>query len=153
MPSAISRGLNAPSAKRCIKTRNSSMSRCPIHPVRKHRAPKGALRLTLPFTGFHPVRVRKQRAPKDALRQQHPLVLRPAQFRVRKHRAPKGALRLVREHRVSIKVHASQKAPSAKRCIKTIPPLRRRCIPPTQKAPSTKRCIKTASIPYPLGCA
>ena len=64
---------------------------------------------------------------------------------VRKHRAPKGALR----HTPSVEQfdHSScQKAPSAKRCIKTVQnhlpgKIRKR---PRQKAPSAKRCIKTA---------
>ena len=64
--------------------------------VRKHRAPKGALRL---LVGEHPLdledHVRKHRAPKGALR---PVAVGPAVLhvlRVRKHRAPKGALRPV----------------------------------------------------------
>ena len=39
-------GQKAPSAKRCIKTTPRTMTRQPRRPpVRKHRAPKGALRL------------------------------------------------------------------------------------------------------------
>ena len=65
-------------------------------------------------------------------------------FRVRKHRAPNGALR-----RVSLidwvgAVMPGQKAPSAKRCIKTgaTDPRSGLCFH-GQKAPSAKRCIKT----------
>ena len=39
---------------------------------------------------------------------------------------------------------AGQKAPSAKRCIKTLDLIREtHRVPPGQKAPSAKRCIKT----------
>ena len=40
-------------------------------------------------------------------------------MQVRKHRAPKGALRHGTERIVRIILHLRQKAPSAKRCIKT----------------------------------
>ena len=73
-----------------------------------------------------------------------PLVIRGATRRtVRKHRAPNGALRLRLESSGSLQLEG-QKAPSAKRCIKT------RDLTDTngvvilgQKAPSAKRCIKT----------
>ena len=88
------------------------------------------------------MRVRKHRAPNGALRQFHRFV--GGVFRQpRKHRAPKGALRQRVFPTRSDAHDLGQKAPSAKRRIKTTPPLRRRCIPPTQKAPSAKRCIKT----------
>ena len=63
---------------------------------------------------------------------------------VRKHRAPKGALRLAESVADALYDVVSQKAPSAKRCIKTLP----KAIPfnpehESQKAPSAKRCIKT----------
>ena len=63
---------------------------------------------------------------------------------VRKHRAPKGALRLAESVADALYDVVSQKAPSAKRCIKTCS-----CVPLwpwallRQKAPSAKRCIKT----------
>ena len=87
-------GQKAPSAKRCIKTALSSPAgrfQC----VRKHRAPKGALR---PHFAY--------------LRERGALG-------VRKHRAPKGALRLIHAARRQFLCEGSQKAPSAKRCIKT----------------------------------
>ena len=110
----------APSAKRCIKTEDA---RCFILrkqvQVRKHRAPKGALR----------------RRPYDAGRALVHIV--------RKHRAPKGALRLRRESHLR-EASARQKAPSAKRCIKTVRSFRSSGGRfPRQKAPSAKRCIKT----------
>ena len=70
--------------------------------------------------------------------------------RVRKHRAPNGALR--REcipdcHRFAF---SSQKAPSAKRCIKTLQcDALQSCTILGQKAPSAKRCIKTSSQRLP----
>ena len=85
----------APSAKRCIKTailRNTV--RYSSH-VRKHRAPKGALRRRVGAVDEgHVVGVRKHRAPKGALRQQHPTDTQAG-------------------------LEERQKAPSAKRCIKT----------------------------------
>ena len=66
-------------------------------PVRKHRAPKGALR-----RGF---RGRRRRG-----------------CGVRKHRAPKGALRPVTDDLPDLVHVLCQKAPIAKRCIKTGPP-------------------------------
>ena len=85
----------------------------------------------------------------------------------RKHRAPKGALRHERVT-VLVRIPMGQKAPSAKRCIKTakmpsttqtifarkhrapkgaLRPFQVRSRPETplirQKAPSAKRCIKT----------
>ena len=113
--------------------------------VRKHRAPKGALRRGC-FVGqivcyFN---VRKHRAPKGALRrfwmassrlvphssQKAPSAKRwiktPRQVgwsawqrQVRKHRAPKGALRQIVGINIGRLVALRQKAPSAKRCIKT----------------------------------
>ena len=137
--------------------------------VRKHRAPKGALRhCRRSSPAPRSSTVRKHRAPKGALRPPQGRFLRRDLGRVRKHRAPKGALRLegavrdgavrscVRKHRApkgalrhtSSRAHpsdflAGQKAPSAKRCIKTsaFPSTRR--TGPRQKAPSAKRCIKT----------
>ena len=61
--------------------------------------------------------VRKHRAPKGALRLPAGSVIREI-FEVRKHRAPKGALRLNPVVFVG-KQLLSQKAPSATRCIKT----------------------------------
>ena len=85
----------APSAKWCIKTMLILGAGTVIFRfVRKHRAPKGALRLFQTSTDFDNA------------------VL------VRKHRAPKGALRHSRTFFKTFEV-ASQKAPSAKRCIKT----------------------------------
>ena len=91
--------------------------------------------------------VRKHRAPKGALRPPTPTPV-PEATTVRKHRAPKDALR---RHHLSTSadvVDGSQKAPSAKRCIKT--GRRKRGTPGTesrQKAPSAKRCIKTPGSP------
>ena len=65
---------------------------------------------------------------------------------VRKHRAPKGALRLGVSGCVRRVGVACQKAPSAKRCIKTpSSPIHRDGPSCRQKAPSAKRRIKTAT--------
>ena len=88
--------------------------------VRKHRAPKGALRLLLSgsWCVFLCWFVRKHRAPKGALRPGSLAWLEYTRPSVRKHRAPKGALRLVaRGDRLTDDTR--QKAPSAKRRIKT----------------------------------
>ena len=89
-------GQKAPSAKRCIKTGQvfSHLGRN-LCEVRKHRAPKGALRLfQVSLTRF-------------------------VTAWVRKHRAPKGALRHGAVNDGQHAVCKRQKAPSAKRCIKT----------------------------------
>ena len=115
---ALSMGQKAPSAKRCIKTAGIVVRGPPAEAVRKHRAPKGALRLDT-AVGEHIgiTDVRKHRAPKGALRRT--LLWNSAKrFTVRKHRAPKGALRLVDTLKTRL-VLIGQKAPSAKRCIKT----------------------------------
>ena len=112
----------APSAKRCIKTRcDLAIVANVIQIVRKHRAPKGALR---PWrrcrSEMSRQHVRKHRAPKGALRRFSDIDVTTLPVKVRKHRAPKGALR----HAMSCSIFGSicfcQKAPSAKRCIKTI---------------------------------
>ena len=166
----LSVSQKAPSAKRCIKTHlNAFGEHCVEHNVRKHRAPKGALR---PFQIFlvQTLVNEGQKAPsakrciKTGRIQVKPF---PSRRLVRKHRAPKGALR-PREAQLAGLITQSQKAPSAKRRIKTISPtcvsvvlvvrkhrapkgaLRRRTRSPRgyqrpccQKAPSAKRCIKT----------
>ena len=106
----------APSTKRCIKTCSTIRAMCPVI-VRRHRAPNGALRLFLEVIFF------------------------PFSF-VRKHRAPKGALR----HQCTWRFPCHpgrQKAPSAKRYIKTLVALNWWCGSLSQNAPSAKRCIKT----------
>ena len=117
--------------------------------VRKHRAPKGALRRAGWNGGINLRKiVRKRRAPKGALRRDlldraalpagrqkapsakrciktisHPGGAGIPSTLVRKHRAPKGALRRL-EPIVDVRNHAvSQKAPSAKRCIKDTDPV------------------------------
>ena len=87
--------------------------------------------------------VRKHRAPKGALRLDREGLACPLP-EVRKHRAPKGALRLMAYLTPSSESFSGQKAPSAKRCIKTLTnELFQVEPPPSQKAPSAKRCIKT----------
>ena len=117
MEDANGLGQKAPSAKRCIKT--DCLNRLPGSKgtVRKHRAPKGALRPSQPPSSQPIPRVRKHRAPKGALRprflpryacaylrQKAPSAIRCIKTlssrphgglsgNVRKHRAPNGALR------------------------------------------------------------
>ena len=166
----LNHGQKAPNARRCIKTPRVHASRFHRDWVRKHRAPKGALRHQRPDgerpkmrcqiapstkrcikTRFRDIlvlsrfrcqkapsakrciktrgqipqrrsgrEVRKHRAPKGALRRLATSLRRCGRLSVRKHRAPKGALRPRnrRSARDSSSV-LSQKAPSAKRCIKT----------------------------------
>ena len=112
----------APSTKRCIKTCKSQVARqacCPGR-VRKHRAPNGALRLLTRVRHFDVGSlVRKHRAPNGALRPQKQGQKYPRAHPVRKHRAPKGALRQGCLESVRNRTTPGQKAPSAKRCIKT----------------------------------
>ena len=115
----------APSAKRCIKTWSCRLWAWMWFRVRKHRAPKGALRPAIRgHRSRDGQRVRKHRAPKGALRQILVTPLLHLFCPVRKHRAPKGALRLLPPACPPVFSFASQKAPSAKRCIKTLSPIR-----------------------------
>ena len=62
-------GQKAPSAKRCIKTRVHFQSASLLFDVRKHRAPKGALRHLNAAIDVRTVEsVRKHRAPNGTLR-------------------------------------------------------------------------------------
>ena len=92
----ISSRHKAPSAKRCIKTRNNkTRGATQSLSVTKHRAPKGALR-HLAITACNDlsgVKVTKHRAPKGALRPDCHGITHDACTPVTKHRAPKGALR------------------------------------------------------------
>ena len=84
----------APSAKRCIKTLSCCQLRGRGTRVRKHRAPKGALRPG--FDAYDAAKWARQKAP--------------------------SAKRCIKTHWFSGRlssVPTSQKAPSAKRCIKT----------------------------------
>ena len=116
--------------------------------VRKHRAPKGASRLTSShaptWTG-----VGKHRAPKGALRRVEETSDDEPYSQVGKHRAPKGALRPA-DAPLKVPGFVSQKAPSAKRCIKTTSCTEVGDAPSTfsQKPPSAKRCIKTLLRPF-----
>ena len=141
--------------------------------VRKHRAPKGALRRSSPHRtcGTHSASESTERQKvhqdlsvttvkmKTGLRQKAPSATRCIKtcrrsctgtgrsHVVRKHRVPNGALRLkFMEYLLSF-LHERQKAPSTKRCIKTGLPPRDSCgrYCARQKAPSTKRCIKTTN--------
>ena len=133
----------APSAKRCIKTVQGLVHRHLVHYVRKHRAPKGALRRAQTPSRTCS-RAARQKAPsaKRCIKTRGHRLLVLASL-VRKHRAPKGALRRVVGSGKWVKAFLSQKAPSAKRCIKTRAATLTRKTKVRQKAPSAKRCIKT----------
>ena len=71
---------------------------------------------------------------------------------VRKHPAPEGALRpCSRPPRGSLV--PGQKAPSTRRCIKTLVVLVEPFRAPRQKAPSARRCIKTPRPDWPGSAA
>ena len=111
----------APSAKRCIKTRCRCREGTQTLNARKHRAPKGALRLFAPCLR-HVVEACGQKAPsaKRCIKTYRWLlsVVFHGSY-ARKHRAPKGALRQHGHANRSSSHFLRQKAPSAKRCIKT----------------------------------
>ena len=110
----------APSTKRCIKTCSTIRAMCPVI-VRRHRAPNGALRLFLEVIFF------------------------PFSF-VRKHRAPKGALR----HQCTWRFPCHpgrQKAPSAKRYIKTaLPVLQWTSASPVRKHRAPKGALRPEEV-------
>ena len=85
--------------------------------VRKHPAPEGALRLVVGCDRALGSLVRKHPAPEGALRH---IARQPklTQVGVRKHPAPEGALRLLVT--VGEDGGKGQKAPSTRRCIKTL---------------------------------
>ena len=120
--SLLDEGQKAPSAIRRIKTyRALSPHRHWPERVRKNRAPKGAFRLGGLDTGVgHCPCVRKHRAPKGALRQLHRLVGGDFRRTVKKHRAQNGALRREILPIMNVSPSSGQKAPSAKRRIKTV---------------------------------
>ena len=135
----------APSAKRCIKTgppRSTPGRQQPL--VRKHRAPKGALRHTRAGNDvLHQPIVRKHRAPKGASRPVHRVLLHGGNHGVRKHRASKGALRPRHPSELLLTVSWSESTERQKVHQDPFPATMRDTPVPCQKAPSAKRCIKT----------
>ena len=111
----------APSAKRCIKTNAISI---PITaPIVGQKAPsaKRCIKTRGPHeSGAHACRVRKHRVPNCALRHAKCVFFTHKTRSVRKHRAPNGALRHLAVGFLIDLLEPRQKAPSAKRCIKTI---------------------------------
>ena len=160
----------APSAKRCIKTRGQIPQRRSGREVRKHRAPKGALRHQRPDgerpkmrcqiapstkrcikTRFRDIlvlsRFRCQKAPsaKRCIKTRGQIPQRRSGREVRKHRAPKGALRrlatsLRRCGRLSVRKHRAPLGALRPHPVRGIVHYLTR-----QKAPSAIRCIKTRS--------
>ena len=110
----------APSAKRCIKTDAQKKIIELLFAGQKAPSAKRCIKTT----------------PRTMTRQ-------PRRPPVRKHRAPKGALRPSRRDACASLEARRQKAPSAKRCIKTPKDTRKGLGFESQKAPSAKRCIKT----------
>ena len=90
--------------------------------VRKHRAPKGALRPAIikPRTP-QIMPVREHRAPNGALRRHRVEGCRDRRSHARKHRAPKGALRPPYLDVFDVLVKAGRKAPSVTGRIATGP--------------------------------
>ena len=86
--------------------------------VRKHPAPKGALRRVLLYVACCE-KCQKAPSAKRCIKTSRPRSPATRPRSVRKHPAPKGALRPVGEGHVAFGEEAGQKAPSAKRCIKT----------------------------------
>ena len=112
--------------------------------VRKHRAPKGASRpvhRVLLHGGNHGVR--KHRAPKGASRPVHRVLLHGGNHGVRKHRASKGALRPRHPSELLLTVSWSESTERQKVHQDPFPATMRDTPVPCQKAPSAKRCIKT----------
>ena len=168
-------GQKAPSAKRCIKTsRFPSSHTNAARGVRKHRAPKGALRPTSRPPSWCELRsVRKHRAPNGALRPSYGICSMTLRISpVRKHRAPKGALRHATprdpapafgsesterqtahyDGRMTAQAESQsrvrQKAPSAKRCIKTRnqPPRRWHPWPRVRKHRAPKGALRPLTV-------
>ena len=133
--------------KGALRQLDSHARRVPFEHVRKHRAPKGALRHRA--CGFrcvdNRIRVRKHRAPNGALRPDSLLPVRRFVTLVRKHRAPNGALRLALG--IVVEVHGRAVPESTERQtvhLDWFPHDTATCgVEVSQKAPSAKRCIKT----------
>ena len=112
--------------------------------VRKHRAPKGALRRPSGKTSTGLLQlVGKHRAPKGALRNHVEYAIRPIGGNGQKTPSAKRCIKTACGH-AGYRQRWCQKAPSAKRCIKTVnTQLLGTSHATSQKAPSAKRCIKT----------
>ena len=138
----------APSAKRCIKTARPTVRRSSCGAGQKAPSAKRCIKTRV--TGSSARRRRsRQKAPnaKRCIKTCSDRCDDLVALRVRKHRAPNNALRLPTQSTPLVSCHStSQKAPSAKRCIKTPQcPFVRQVRILRQKAPSAKRCIKTRS--------
>ena len=139
----------APSAKTCIKTFSIPHPVVGVLEVRKHRAPQ--ISHVIPFFQLCTNSQKSQNFndPTSNIKTTG-RELRATFLRYHPRPAPNGALRLDRLHEFDVKRVPGQKAPSAKRCIKTghacsLMTLKVTC----QKAPSAKRCITTGRRPPP----
>ena len=111
--------------------------------VRKHRAPKGALRPRIPLNPSM-MRVMSQKAPSAKRRIKTTKRISPSTALRQKAPSAKRCIKTPRGCTRTRSAHRRQKAPSAKRCIKTVGDWRRGGgLASRQKAPSAKRCIKT----------
>ena len=139
-------GQKAPSTRRCIKTVTGWYSQDGAPWVRKHPAPQGALRLAHVESCSDLLLGKKHPAPEGALRQIRPMACHPPpRSVVRKPPAPQGALRQRTDHR---RAHGLvRKHPAPEGALRRSQNGGRNGLCCCQKAPSTRRCIKT--IPNP----
>ena len=110
----------APSAKRCIKTRGQSGCHLQAQGGQKAPSAKRCIK-TLATQGRndYTLQVRKHRAPKGALRR--PWLRASCSTRPGGQKAPsaKRCIKTLYPRAPQVQAYPSQKAPSAKRCIKT----------------------------------
>ena len=118
--SRSTKSQKAPSAKRCIKTSRPVLRTQPIQIRQKAPSAKRCIKTPV-LRPLHArlTSARKHRAPKGALRRSCSCSAHAVSWIARKHRAPKGALRPIRGVTIIGNNVDRQKAPSAKRCIKT----------------------------------
>ena len=141
-------GQKAPSAKRCIKTGRFSWSRFRARGCQEAPSAKRCIKTVKEgLAAVFGLGVRQHRAPKGALRHLHArLDVAPVRL-VRKHRAPKGALRPVsHDHQETVLGEWSESAERQKvHQDMTGRGIMRKSRIGGQKAPSAKRRIKTES--------
>ena len=134
----------APSAKRCIKTQVSERPHRGSLRVRKHRAPKGALRLAVSANAVRtPITCQKAPSAKRCIKT---LCTASASSPLLVSQKAPSAKRCIKTSEALTSNNTTilgQKAPSAKRCIKTWYSVLLVRVSFSQKAPSAKRCIKT----------
>ena len=136
----------APSAKRCIKTGRRSGFLLNFSASQKATSAKRCIKTPVPRQDGHVFVPSESTEHQKVHQDQNFLAVCYEVREVRKHRAPNGALRH-RQDGLAARVIGGQKAPSAKRCIKTFATSAWTSLScPCQKAPSAKRCIKTRTV-------